>query len=202
MAWLSACLASSEAASSPNCTLKLLTSLASHLPHLCASRPFADDDAGEAGASGFGGADYTNLQLKPDHENRRGFTGLFLLIGQRAAHTASSQPHSPRRREARITGVCAHHAAASSDGAADAGVWTRALHIVCGCCVRRPLWICPDGRICLESFSPVYKAAYDFLIAVAEPARGPLGVARLRPLPPLAVDVAHIAPILGPPTNS
>lgn len=36
---------------------------------------------------------------------------------------------------------------------------------------HRPLWICPDGRICLESFSPVYKAAYDFLIAVAEPVR-------------------------------
>ena len=32
-----------------------------------------------------------------------------------------------------------------------------------------PLWICPDGRIFLESFSPVYKQACDFLIAVAEP---------------------------------
>ena len=34
-----------------------------------------------------------------------------------------------------------------------------------------PLWLCPDGRIFLESFSPIYKAACDFLIAVAEPAR-------------------------------
>lgn len=34
---------------------------------------------------------------------------------------------------------------------------------------NRPLWICSDGRIFLESFSPVYKAAYDFLISVAEP---------------------------------
>ena len=34
---------------------------------------------------------------------------------------------------------------------------------------NRPLWICGDGRIFLESFSPVYKAAYDFLISVAEP---------------------------------
>lgn len=38
---------------------------------------------------------------------------------------------------------------------------------------RSPLWLCPDGRIFLESFSPIYKAAYDFLIAVAEPVRAP-----------------------------
>lgn len=29
--------------------------------------------------------------------------------------------------------------------------------------------MCPTGRIFLESFSPIYKAAYDFLIAIAEP---------------------------------
>ena len=29
--------------------------------------------------------------------------------------------------------------------------------------------MCPDGRIFLETFSPVYRQAYDFLIAVAEP---------------------------------
>lgn len=33
----------------------------------------------------------------------------------------------------------------------------------------RPLWVCPDGRIFLETFSPVYRQAYDFLIAIAEP---------------------------------
>ena len=33
----------------------------------------------------------------------------------------------------------------------------------------RPLWACPDGRIFLETFSPVYRQAYDFLIAIAEP---------------------------------
>ena len=38
---------------------------------------------------------------------------------------------------------------------------------------RRPLWVCPDGRIFLETFSPVYKQAYDFLIAVAEPVSRP-----------------------------
>ncbi|KAK2077082.1 hypothetical protein QBZ16_004716 [Prototheca wickerhamii] len=38
---------------------------------------------------------------------------------------------------------------------------------------NRPLWICPDGRIFLETFSPVYKQAYDFLIACAEPVSRP-----------------------------
>lgn len=33
----------------------------------------------------------------------------------------------------------------------------------------RPLWVCPDGRVFLESFSKIYKQAYDFLIAIAEP---------------------------------
>ncbi|KAJ8526946.1 hypothetical protein K7X08_029423 [Anisodus acutangulus] len=32
-----------------------------------------------------------------------------------------------------------------------------------------PLWACADGRIFLETFSPLYKQAYDFLIAIAEP---------------------------------
>jgi len=34
---------------------------------------------------------------------------------------------------------------------------------------NRPLWVAPDGHIFLESFSPVYKHAHDFLIAIAEP---------------------------------
>lgn len=33
--------------------------------------------------------------------------------------------------------------------------------------------MCPDGRIFLETFSPVYKRAYDFMIAVAEPVGRP-----------------------------
>lgn len=33
---------------------------------------------------------------------------------------------------------------------------------------HRPLWVAPDGHIFLESFSPVYKHARDFLIAIAE----------------------------------
>lgn len=37
------------------------------------------------------------------------------------------------------------------------------------CLIRRPLWVCPDGRIFLETYSPVYKQASDFLIAIAEP---------------------------------
>lgn len=34
---------------------------------------------------------------------------------------------------------------------------------------NRPLWVCADGRIFLETFSGLYKQAYDFLIAIAEP---------------------------------
>ncbi|RCV26863.1 hypothetical protein SETIT_5G279200v2 [Setaria italica] len=34
---------------------------------------------------------------------------------------------------------------------------------------NRPLWACADGRIFLETFSPLYKQAFDFLIAIAEP---------------------------------
>ncbi|KAL7111729.1 hypothetical protein ACP275_05G107900 [Erythranthe tilingii] len=34
---------------------------------------------------------------------------------------------------------------------------------------NRPLWACADGRIFLETFSQLYKQAYDFLIAIAEP---------------------------------
>ena len=33
---------------------------------------------------------------------------------------------------------------------------------------NRPLWVAPDGHIFLESFSPVYKHAHDFLIAISE----------------------------------
>lgn len=33
----------------------------------------------------------------------------------------------------------------------------------------RPLWVAPDGHIFLEAFSPVYRHARDFLIAIAEP---------------------------------
>jgi DNA excision repair protein ERCC-3 len=38
---------------------------------------------------------------------------------------------------------------------------------------NRPLWVCPDGRVFLETFSPVYRQAYDFLIAIAEPVSRP-----------------------------
>lgn len=38
---------------------------------------------------------------------------------------------------------------------------------------NRPLWVCPDARIFLETFSPVYKQAYDFLIAISEPVSRP-----------------------------
>lgn len=34
---------------------------------------------------------------------------------------------------------------------------------------HKPIWVCPNHYIFLETFSPIYKQAYDFLIAVAEP---------------------------------
>jgi len=33
----------------------------------------------------------------------------------------------------------------------------------------RPLWVAPNGHVFLETFSPVYRHAHDFLIAIAEP---------------------------------
>ncbi|CAF0714328.1 unnamed protein product [Brachionus calyciflorus] len=35
--------------------------------------------------------------------------------------------------------------------------------------INRPIWIAPDGHLFLESFSPVYKHAHDFLITISEP---------------------------------
>lgn len=37
----------------------------------------------------------------------------------------------------------------------------------------RPIWVCPNGKIYLEAFSPIYKQAYDFLVAIAEPVSRP-----------------------------
>ncbi|KAM7105529.1 general transcription and DNA repair factor IIH helicase/translocase subunit XPB [Molossus nigricans] len=42
--------------------------------------------------------------------------------------------------------------------------------------VSRPLWVAPDGHIFLEAFSPVYKYAQDFLVAIAEPVCRPTHV--------------------------
>ncbi|KTG33170.1 hypothetical protein cypCar_00021561 [Cyprinus carpio] len=40
----------------------------------------------------------------------------------------------------------------------------------------RPLWVAPDGHIFLEAFSPVYKYAQDFLVAISEPVCRPTHV--------------------------
>ncbi|ETO15472.1 excision repair cross-complementing rodent repair deficiency, complementation group 3, partial [Reticulomyxa filosa] len=34
---------------------------------------------------------------------------------------------------------------------------------------KRPLWVCSDGHIFSETFSPLWQPAYDFLVAIAEP---------------------------------
>lgn len=39
--------------------------------------------------------------------------------------------------------------------------------------MRRPIWVLPNLMIYLETFSPVYQQAYDFLIAIAEPVSRP-----------------------------
>lgn len=33
----------------------------------------------------------------------------------------------------------------------------------------RPLWVCPDGYLYLELFTPVSKQALDFIVTIAEP---------------------------------
>ena len=38
---------------------------------------------------------------------------------------------------------------------------------------NRPIYVAPDGHIFLETFSPYYKPAYDFMIAIAEPVSRP-----------------------------
>ena len=44
----------------------------------------------------------------------------------------------------------------------------------------RPLWVTNDGHIFLESFSPIYQQAYDFLIAISEPVCRPTHVHEYR----------------------
>ncbi|XP_023718535.1 general transcription and DNA repair factor IIH helicase subunit XPB-like isoform X2 [Cryptotermes secundus] len=44
----------------------------------------------------------------------------------------------------------------------------------------RPLWVAPNGHIFLESFSPVYKHAHDFLIAISEPVCRPEHIHEVR----------------------
>ena len=38
---------------------------------------------------------------------------------------------------------------------------------------NRPLWVCPDGRFFLESFNPLYRRCYEFLVCIAEPVSRP-----------------------------
>merc|ERR1712136_81951 len=47
----------------------------------------------------------------------------------------------------------------------------------------RPIYVAPDGHIFLESFSPVYKHARDFLIAIAEPVCRPQFIHEFRLTP-------------------
>ncbi|KAL4490344.1 hypothetical protein ABPG72_004383 [Tetrahymena utriculariae] len=41
---------------------------------------------------------------------------------------------------------------------------------------ERPILICPDGIIFLETFNPLYRVAYQFLISIGEPVQRPLSM--------------------------
>ena len=119
----------------------------------------AEDDYFRLGEQDEQFRDYAALALKEDHVNRyararRRWTPL---------HTAL---HDWLRKS--NLGVVP-----TSTGNAD---WT-ALALP-----HRPLWVCPDGRIFLETYSPLYKQAYDFLIAIAEPVSTPASHKHLLPV--------------------
>lgn len=38
---------------------------------------------------------------------------------------------------------------------------------------QRPIWVCADGRVFLETYNPLHKQAQDFLIAIADPVTRP-----------------------------
>jgi DNA excision repair protein ERCC-3 len=38
---------------------------------------------------------------------------------------------------------------------------------------KRPIWLTTDGKLFLEAFSPLYKQATEFLVAIAEPVSRP-----------------------------
>jgi DNA excision repair protein ERCC-3 len=58
--------------------------------------------------------------------------------------------------------------------------------------------VTPEGRIFLETFSPVYKQAYDFLIAIAEPLSRPEIIHEYS----LTVHSLYAAVSVGLPTES
>ena len=89
--------------------------------------------------------DFSSLQLKPDHYNRCA-CGAGGGAGKRAVACGWQLDRVCRSEECRVvvlhtTGLPAHmhrpHAA----------LWPAC----------RPLWVCPDARVFLETFSPVYK---------------------------------------------
>lgn len=63
----------------------------------------------------------------------------------------------------------------------------------------KPIWVCPNLRIYLEAFSPLYKHAYDFLIAISEPVARYVCVAALhrRPCHRHTASVLNLVLIMG-----
>jgi hypothetical protein len=44
----------------------------------------------------------------------------------------------------------------------------------------RPFWVCPNGQVFLEEYSPRYKQARDFLVQIAEPCSRPFYIHEYR----------------------
>ncbi|EGG14365.1 transcription factor IIH subunit [Cavenderia fasciculata] len=68
----------------------------------------------------------------------------------------------------------------------------------------KPIWVCPDGRIFLETFSPIYKEASDFLVAIAEPVCRPQLIHEYQMTPfslyaavSVGIDTTHIIKVLN-----
>ncbi len=111
---------------------------------------FAEEDAAEDDYFRLGEQDeqfrdYASLALKEDHVNR---CARWRRRRTRCLPAASAPP-------ALLCSTVCHICHP-----------TTLIRLLCLC---RPLWVCPDGRIFLETYSPLYKQAYDFLIAIAEP---------------------------------
>eukprot|EP00457_Paulinella_chromatophora_P002510 gb/GEZN01002515.1/.p1 GENE.gb/GEZN01002515.1/~~gb/GEZN01002515.1/.p1 ORF type:complete len:816 (-),score=68.18 gb/GEZN01002515.1/:8-2359(-) len=68
----------------------------------------------------------------------------------------------------------------------------------------RPIWLCPNAHIFLETYSRLYKLAYDFLIAIAEPVARPKRIHEYRitdnslyAAASLGLTTEHIIDVLG-----
>lgn len=93
--------------------------------------------------------------------------------------------------------------AEAARGAAAVSVDFRGLALK-GDHANRPLWVTPSAHIFLETASPVYRQAYDFLIAIAEPVCRPESIHEYKLTPhslyaavSVGLDTETIISVLG-----